>query len=763
MADKKKHVQIGKRTLSLSNLDKEMFPGITKAEVIQYYMQVAPTLLIHSKGRALTLKRYPDGIDGESYFQKDTPDWAPDWLERVNLGRDHPKDYIMPTEVASLVWLANMASLEIHQMHARAPDFSKPDYIVYDLDPPETMNFTEVKDVAFLLKDFLENTGYVPFVKTSGGKGLHIFTPIYAEWELDECFEAISDLMKRFVKDHKNTTLQLKKDQRKGRLLIDIYRNRRSQTVVAPYSLRATENAPVSMPVSWKELEKVRSAKDYVLGDILPLLESDGDAWEGMEAAATPLHTHPGNKKKQGLTNHPHRKNPGQLKEYMAKRDFERTPEPQSLFEGGNNTGFVVHRHNASHLHYDLRLEHEGVLQSWAVPKGMPPEPGIKRLAVQTEDHPMEYITFQGDIPRAEYGGGRMWIYANGKYQITKQKKDGFYFSLTSPQLTGEYRMHRMNPKEWILERVDTPQFRWLEKDVDPMLAIQVDKFPGKGNWVYELKWDGIRGIIKIADKQVRIYSRNHQDLTDKFPELQEMSFRGENAVFDGEIVCFDDQGKPDFHQVISRMHGKNSKRKEKRAWCYLFDVLYLDGRSVMHEPLWKRKLWLEESLKDKTGAYRISQQEEDGKALFRATGELGLEGIMIKDPDSTYLPGRRSESWLKLKVRRTHDVYLIGYTEGEGDRASTFGALHMAEQVDGHWVYRGKVGTGFDEKEMKRLAAELPEKTTGPPENMKEGPPFNRSDNWIEPLLMAEVQYASMTKRGLLREPVYVRQILDI
>ncbi|HOB32920.1 MAG TPA: hypothetical protein PKH32_08585, partial [Verrucomicrobiota bacterium] len=225
---------MGKRQVEVSNLDKALFPSdhILKAHLIEYYLKVAPTLLAHARGRPLSLVRYPDGIGGESFFQKNRPGWAPEWIEHVTLG-EQESDYVIVTEEASLVWLANLACIELHQMHSRAPHFDRPDYVAYDFDPPDGFPFAKVAELALEFKTHLERFGYHPFVKTTGRKGLHILTPIEPRWDFHEAFEAARAVAQPFVESHASLTLQIKKDQRKGRVLLDIYRNRSSQTIVA--------------------------------------------------------------------------------------------------------------------------------------------------------------------------------------------------------------------------------------------------------------------------------------------------------------------------------------------------------------------------------------------------------------------------------------------------------------------------------------------------------------------------------------------------
>ena len=289
--------QVGKRKIELSNLDKVLYPAdrILKAELIEYYLKIAPTILAHLKGRPLSLVRYPDGIDGERFFQKNRPEWAPQWIEHVVLGaagKEETVDYIIATEDASLVWLANLACIELHQMHCRAPLFDKPDYFVFDLDPPEEFEFQKLVSIALDLKDLIENFGYHPFVKTTGRKGLHIVVPIEQKWTFDEVFKTAKELAELFVKSHgQSTTMFIKKEFRKGRVLIDIYRNRTFQSIVSAYSVRGIPGAPVSMPLQWDRLKSIKSSSEFNIHTVPEYILRNGDAWEGIAAYAVGLHS----------------------------------------------------------------------------------------------------------------------------------------------------------------------------------------------------------------------------------------------------------------------------------------------------------------------------------------------------------------------------------------------------------------------------------------------------------------------------------------
>src|ERR1051325_890110 len=395
---------------------------------------------------------------------------------------------MIATEEASLVWLATLACIELHQMHSRAPHFEAPDYIVYDFDPPEGYAFPRVAELAVEFKEHLETFGYHPFVKTTGRKGLHVLAPIEPKWGFHEAFEAAKAVAQPFVESHgSGMTLQIKKEHRKGKVLLDVFRNRTSQTIVAAYSVRGLPGAPVSTPLSWEELETLETPKVFTLQGVPERVQQNGDPWEAIAAYATAIHTERKEKPSAahsataGAARVKHSrtyKTPEQLEEYTQKRSFDKTTEPPPAPALGEGSAFVVHRHHASRLHYDLRLEEKGVLKSWAVPKGLPPRPGLLRLAVNVEDHPLEYVNFEGAIPKGEYGGGMMWKFAQGRYEITKEKPDGFYFRLQSPELNAEYRAYHTNENQWLVERLDNPQMDWLRDPIEPMLAQLTDKLP---------------------------------------------------------------------------------------------------------------------------------------------------------------------------------------------------------------------------------------------------------------------------------------------
>jgi len=361
-----------------------------------------------------------------------------------------------------------------------------------------------------------------------------------------------------------------------------------------------------------------------------------------------------------------------------------------------------------------------------------------------------------------------MWKFAQGRYEIIKQKPDGFYFRLQSRELNAEYRIYNTKENQWLLERLDTPQTDWLRAPIEPMLARLTQRLPDSEDYLYEVKWDGIRALISLDEGAVKIHSRNGMDISKQFPELliPEQAFRATSALFDGEIVCVEGDGKPLFANVIHRMQqsteGAVDRAKAKcPAVCYLFDCLYLDGRPILNEPFTRRREWLQDAIR--TGSvYRVSEAMTEGTALLEAVKQLGLEGIMAKQRNSTYTPGKRSDAWLKVKARQTVECTIIGYTPGEGDRGKSFGALHLAQADGNELKYVGKVGTGFDARLLKDIFAEVKQLTVIK-KPIKEKTMDDAHSVWVEPKLICEVQFASITRDGLLREPVFVRLRPDL
>lgn len=360
-----------------------------------------------------------------------------------------------------------------------------------------------------------------------------------------------------------------------------------------------------------------------------------------------------------------------------------------------------------------------------------------------------------------------MWIFAQGKHEITKQKKDGFYFRLQSRELNAEYRLTHTKDKDYLLERIDSLQVDWLRDPIEPMLARSREAPPDSGDYIYEVKWDGIRALIALNDGALTIRSRSQRDITRLFPELSiTENFGASCALFDGEIVCLDDVGRPIFEHALWRLHPATESaieraRRTHPAVCYLFDCLYLDGRPIVQEPLERRREWLQDAV-HRNEIFRVSEVVHEGAQLFEAATRMGLEGIMAKEPKSAYLPGKRSDAWLKIKGRQTTECVILGYTRGKGDRDLSFGALHLGCYHQGILQYIGKVGTGFNERQLQALKKEL-QHVKQDKRKVRERPPDDAETVWLEIRLVCEVRFASRTQEGGLREPVFLRLRPDL
>src|SRR5437588_2139909 len=416
------------------------------------------------------------------------------------------------------------------------------------------------------------------------------------------------------------------------------------------------------------------------------------------------------------------------LERYRAKRDLGATPEPA----GGDGAPasardaprFVIQEHHATRLHWDLRLEHDGALASWAVPNGIPQDPKENRLAVRTEDHPLEYLGFHGEIPKGQYGAGTMTIWDRGTFEVQKWEERKVEVTFHGERLRGRYGLFPIGRGEdsrndWMIHRMDPPEDPDrvpMPDRIVPMLARSSAKLPpDQARWSFEVKWDGVRAIAYAQPGRLRLESRNLNEITAAYPEvrgiLDDLGMR--EAVLDGEIVAFDDAGKPSFERLQRRMHVSSPsavrRLQSSMPVVYaIFDLLYLDGHSLMELPYTERRARLEE-LDLQGRAWRVPPVfAGEGGRLLEATGAQGIEGVVAKRLDSRYEPGRRSGAWLKIKHTRRQELVIAGWLPGEGRRAERIGALLLGHHRDGQLVYAGRVGTGFTEATLERLSGRL-------------------------------------------------------
>ncbi len=451
------------------------------------------------------------------------------------------------------------------------------------------------------------------------------------------------------------------------------------------------------------------------------------------------------------------------LKEYTRKRNFGETAEPKAVSEKRTAHRFVIQKHAASRLHYDFRLEINGVLKSWAVPKGVPYTKGEKRLAVQVEDHPVSYINFEGTIPKGQYGGGTVMVWDSGVFvasvvsPLKELEKGKLHFALAGKKIKGEwYLVQLRSSSQWLLIKGgedlkpvskkldDTSALSgktmaqlskngavWQSKPrepvnsfkakirakisdpeplpvkfIEPMKARLAESPPRSDDWIYEIKFDGFRALAFKNGKKVQLLSRNEKDFGGKFPEIVEAISRlkVDDAVIDGEIVALDPKGISSFQLLQAFELGE----KRPPIFFYAFDLLRLNGKDLRGQSLVERKAKLEKILEAKSSLIRYSASlGEDGKKLLNHAQKLGLEGLIGKRKESVYEPGRRSGAWVKLKLHHEQEFIIGGYTRPGGSR-QYFGALLLGFHEKRNLKFCGKVGTGFDEKLLKSLNSQF-------------------------------------------------------
>lgn len=485
------------------------------------------------------------------------------------------------------------------------------------------------------------------------------------------------------------------------------------------------------------------------------------------------------------------------LEKYHQKRTFTKTPEPKGTVHKKNKElQFVVQEHHASHLHWDFRLEMDGVLKSWAIPKGPSMDPEVKHLAVHVEDHPYEYRKFAGTIPAGNYGAGTVKIWDKGTYEpvrppsassgqaaqgkpaeerndpekilLAELKKGDLKFIMHGKKLKGEFALVQLHGdgnesgKNWLLiKKHDT--FSSGEKatispakktpmphHITPMLAKLSEKSFSEEGWIYELKWDGYRAVAEIEKGKVHLYSRNQLDFTQRYSEVvKDLELIQHDAVLDGEIVAVDATGTSKFQYLQDY-----TKKRDVRLIYEVFDLLYLDGYDLRGYPLIERKKLLKKLLPSRSHISYSDHVEKDGDKLFELAKKKEMEGIMAKKSDSPYV-SVRSNHWLKIKNIQMQEAIICGYTQPQGSREA-FGALVLGIYDNGEFRYVGHTGSGFNSKTLQDMMAVLkPLETDKSP--FAHAPKTNQPATWVKPKLIAQIKFSEWTRDGIMRQPIFL------
>jgi bifunctional non-homologous end joining protein LigD len=455
------------------------------------------------------------------------------------------------------------------------------------------------------------------------------------------------------------------------------------------------------------------------------------------------------------------------LQAYRDKRDAARTPEPvPPAAEAGTGQApdggsFVIQEHHARRLHWDFRLERDGVLVSWALPKGVPDDPALNHLAVHTEDHPLEYGSFQGTIPKGEYGAGPVTIWDHGSYEAVKWAPDEVKVVLHGQRVTGGYVLFQTRGNQWMIHRERLP----LPAGIRPMLAVTGAAPTDKENWALEMKWDGVRALAYIERGRVRLTSRTERDITVTYPELAGLgaATTHKQLLLDGEIVVFGAEGWPEFEALQPRMHVSSAAQAAMLAGqnpvTYLiFDLLQLDGRPLLDQGYRDRRQLLDAL--ELTGPYWQTPPSfpgEDFEAVRGVSVEHGMEGVVAKRLDSKYAPGVRTDNWRKIKNLHSQEAIVAGYKPGKGNRTGQVGSLLIGVNDSSGLIYAGHVGTGFSADTLRMLGDKLrPLRRAGSPFDGPVPPEHARPAVWVEPRLVIQVAFDRWTKAGRMRAPVY-------
>jgi bifunctional non-homologous end joining protein LigD len=823
MAGKQQLVDVEGRGLTISNLEKILFPGngFTKGDVIGFYSAIAPVILPHLRDRPLTLKRYPDGVNGDHFYEKNAPKYTPPWVKTFPVPRTEGGpdiNYVLCNDRATLVWATNLADIEKHVLLGRAPELGIPTSIVFDLDPGEPAGLLECGTIALHLKG------------------------LFQRWGLDDVTQpfakSVAELVAREMP--KLVVSEMAKSIRTGKVFIDWSQNSDFKTTVCVYALRAKAERPfVSMPITWNELARAVKQKNMrpliftpesavkriakvgdQFGPVLKLKQELPASFTKAISAGPPpkLSRWPRNRKHSAAG-----AKDKSLREYAAKRDPSGTPEPPARVakKTARNKNiphrYVIQKHAASHLHYDFRLEMQGVLRSWAVPKGPPLALKEARLAMQVEDHPLEYEKFEGTIPPGNYGAGTVMVWDYGLYEdITGNAAAAFHAGklhivLKGKKLEGEWILvkdqREPESNKWLLMKAGKSikpisptaddrsaisrrtmaaiakanDAQWQSnrpaaanaarrpvaeipsppKFVAPMRCKAVTALPAEHGWAFEIKFDGYRCIAVKNDSGAKLFSRNQKLLNKRFPKVVEaISGLPGLLTLDGEIVALDEHDRPSFQLL------QNNTSRALDVYYYTFDLLNRDGKDLRRLPLERRRDSLNDILAHATDPLRLSPLlEGSASQVLEAVRKLGLEGVVGKRDESIYESGERSGAWIKHRTDRAQEFVIGGYIPG----GRAFDSLLVGVYENKKIRFVAKVKNGFVPRLRDEIAARFDRLHTAtcPFVNLPEKKGARRGDaltaekmkecRWLKPRLVCEVAFVEWTDAGNLRHATFV------
>ncbi len=797
-------LEIAGRKVKITRPEKVLYPAakFTKAHIIDYYVRIAPYLLPHLKDRPVTLKRFPDGVRGEAYWDKDVPSFAPEWVRTFPVPRHAGGpdiNYIVIEDAAGLAWTANIAALELHPFLHKAPNIFQPTSVVFDLDPGEGTDIFTCAEIAFLIRGVCEKLDLQTFPKVSGSKGLQLYLPLNTRTSYEATQPFARAIARMIEGEHPDLAISdMAKSKRTGKVFIDWSQNADHKTTVGVYSLRAKRDRPyVSMPVRWEELEAAlkkrnSSALEFEPDAALKRADKLGDLFapvlklkQKLPAAAVI-----GGSRRRAVAADPQMKGPRASKQ-------------------GGRRRFVIQKHAAKQLHYDLRLEIHGALKSWAVPKGPPLKEGERRLASATEDHPLDYLQFEGVIPAGQYGAGTVMVWDIGTYEIVEGNywKGRLQVAFDGKKLRGEWLLTKdaaKGPNGWTWEKLGGPASKaapdqsalsgrsmeqiakardavWqsnrlppgirIDLDslpraeagfVEPMQCKLVDTLPSGDGWEFEAKFDGYRAVVVKSDR-VSLLSRRNNPMGTEFPNIVAAFAEVDpGTVVDGELVAVDATGHPQFNLL------QNHARHADAVQFYAFDLPVFRGRSLEDVPLAKRRELLKVVLQRVKEPVRFSESfDARPRALIAAARKLGMEGVVAKQIGSRYEAGKRSGAWVKFKLNLDQELVIGGYVPAEKRH---FDALLVGYYKDGELIFAGKIRNGFKAPGSKESVFDrftglgttrCPFDNLPEPANARRGMALTAEAMklccWLKPKLVAQVGIREWTADGHLRHSTFL------